>query len=478
MARLLIRSDEMILLKNSEAGKNCDLYGNLYDVLQDYRVLSDEEFKKNQLFDDKARAVILNNKKILIDEIKEEWVAIGYSDEATNEVRCQLCNTKNKFVYYIHNKSNETDLNVGSECIKKFPGIGNFSQVKRTRNEMVKKQSEAKRRIEFDGIDLDDINFIKNSEEWFVKFKILLPYKLYNDIKSGLYNLNSIKTLYIRNGGDIKEVTKQYFEFKSILKKHIQEAEDIYQKNKSNRLVCKKGLADWLKDNNIDIWEGVMKNDGILAEDTLKYCYYKEFVQANLKNFNQCILDKDITIIGMNGNSIRFAIKNSEYTHSLSFTVKSDVFMKEIGCYCLTNKTYRFGKKELTCIFIEQTPNNFEAMCNRIKRPLEKVGLSIERGKYSNDVYYVRLPRVIRTSKSGNKSEKCEIGYKIVAEVMIYEKVGNLIFESDAEFEKVFGKIYNQLNRGTWISKEEKDRMDEISKSLSIRTQREFIPYA
>ncbi len=60
MGKLLIRRDEMILIKNSEAGKNFDLYGNLFAILQTYNVLSEDEFYKNQCFDDKARAVILN----------------------------------------------------------------------------------------------------------------------------------------------------------------------------------------------------------------------------------------------------------------------------------------------------------------------------------------------------------------------------------------------------------------------------------
>lgn len=225
MSKLLIRRDEMILIKNSEAGKNSDLYGNLFASLQTYDSLNEDDFNNHQTMDKAARAVILNNKQLLIDEIKNEWYAIGCNDEATGEVRCQLCHTKNKFVFYIQNKQNNNELHVGSECIKKFPGIKDVSTVRRTFTERQKQQAEIKRRIDFDKIDLENINYIKSSEEWFSNFRILLPYKLYHDIKNILYNLNSLRTNYIKNGGELIHINQQYFEFKKLLETYKQEAE-------------------------------------------------------------------------------------------------------------------------------------------------------------------------------------------------------------------------------------------------------------
>lgn len=479
MAKLLIRRDEMILLKNSEAGKNFDLYGNLFATLQTYDVLSEDEFYKNQTLDDKARAVILNNKKILFDEIKNEWIGIGCNDEATGEIRCQLCRTKNKLVFYIHNKLNDNELNVGSECIKKFPGIENVAKIRRTHNEQQKYQAEVKRRIEFDEIDLANINYIKESEEWFKNFKILLPYKLFNDIKTILYNLNSLKTTYIKSGGEITHVKQQYFEFKEILEKCKTEAENIYEVNKGHILICRKELADWLNVNHHDIWEAVMKNGGLLNSETLKYCYYTKFVQSHLKRFNARISDEDISIIGMNGPLIRLMIKNSDYIYPLYFGINCNVFMQNIGCYCLTNKNYYFGKKELVNISVEQTNSNFDAMCNRIMSPLERIGLQIERSRYTDEKYYVRLPKITRTSKWSDRVETTELGYKKIAESAIFTKFSDLVFASDEEIEIAFSRILSQLNRTTkWLSKDEKDKMEEISKSLSIQQQREFVPYA
>lgn len=477
MSRLLIKKDEMILLKNSEAGKNNELYGNLYDVLQPYDILNEDDFQKNILFNDKARAVILNNKSILIDAIKEEWFGIAYNDEATDEIHCQLCGRKNKLIFYIRNKLNDIELNVGSDCIKKFPGIENISNIKRTYNEHKKQLSESKRTIEFDQIDLNNLNYIKQSEKWFSDFKIVLPYQLHTNIKSVIYDLNSTRTMYIKNGGDLVAVQQQYIEYKNSLEKYKQTAEEIYQTNRANKLVCKKELADWLHINHNDILEKVMKNGGLLSEETLKYCYYDKFVQSNLKIFNSRISDKDINIVGMNGNLVRFVIENNDYTLPLFFCIKSDNFMRNIGCYCLTNKTYTFGKSNLTNLNIEQTHENFNALCNRISAPLEKIGLTIERGQYSNDIFYVRLPKIKNASNSKN-IEYYTLGYKKASESAIYSKLNNLIFDSDQTIESFFAKIFNQLNRSEWITHEEKQSMEELSKSLSIQKQRDFVPYS
>ena len=46
MGKLLLKQDEMILLKNSEAVKNIETYGNMYDCVMPYKVLARLTFKK------------------------------------------------------------------------------------------------------------------------------------------------------------------------------------------------------------------------------------------------------------------------------------------------------------------------------------------------------------------------------------------------------------------------------------------------
>ena len=286
MGKLLLKQDEMILLKNSEAVKNIETYGNMYDCVMPYKVLSEIDLQKNELFNTKARATILGNKNLLFQEIKDEWYAIGCNDETTEEVHCQLCGRKNKRIFYIKNRKNNNELHVGSECIKKFPDIENISVIRKTMREQLSLQNENKRRIQFSEIELDNVDYIKNAEKWFSYFRILLPAVLYNNIKMVLYNLNSLKTNYVKKGGKIEDIREQYIAYKKLFEKYKKEALQFYETNKMKPLICRKNLADWLETEHLNVWKHVLENGGFLDRETLEYCYQTEYVRAHLKQFN------------------------------------------------------------------------------------------------------------------------------------------------------------------------------------------------
>ncbi len=347
MGKLLLKQDEMILLKNSEAVKNIETYGNMYDCVMPYKVLSEIDLQKNELFNTKARATILGNKNLLFQEIKDEWYAIGCNDETTEEVHCQLCGRKNKRIFYIKNRKNNNELHVGSECIKKFPDIENISVIRKTMREQLSLQNENKRRIQFSEIELDNVDYIKNAEKWFSDFRILLPAVLYNNIKMVLYNLNSLKTNYVKKGGKIEDIREQYIAYKKLFEKYKKEALQFYETNKMKPLICRKNLADWLETEHLNVWKHVLENGGFLDRETLEYCYQTEYVRAHLKQFNMKIRDDNIQIVGMNGPFIRFQLQNEDYRLPVYLLVSTKDFMKNIGCYCLTNKKYSYSKHDL-----------------------------------------------------------------------------------------------------------------------------------
>lgn len=52
--RLLVTQQEMVLIKNSNEATNMELYGNLFDCIQNYVKLSKVELDNNIVFDKKA----------------------------------------------------------------------------------------------------------------------------------------------------------------------------------------------------------------------------------------------------------------------------------------------------------------------------------------------------------------------------------------------------------------------------------------
>ena len=121
--KAILSRDEISLLLHSEEAKNNELYGNLFSVLTKLDVL--KAVRLEQLFelDEKAKAALTYNKKSLIDNVKQEWYTESVSAEDPNKsIRCGLCNTPNRYLFYIRNRLNNNRLNVGSSCMTKFPG--------------------------------------------------------------------------------------------------------------------------------------------------------------------------------------------------------------------------------------------------------------------------------------------------------------------------------------------------------------------
>lgn len=473
---LLMTKDEMVLLKNSEAAKNTDVYGNLYAVLSEYGTFSRDQLKNNQLLDDKAKSVLLSNKQILLKDINDEWVGISVSDESDEEVHCQLCGRKNKYVYFIQNRKNEKELNVGSSCINKFPGIANVSTLKHNYKKSSEENKKNQRRIEFDGIDLKDIDFIKTIEEWYKSFPVLLPDTLDSQIRDLVYNLNFIRTSYVNSGGDIEEVRNKYFQFKKEILSLKESAIRFYNDNKNDILICEKDMVIWLKDRYPHIIEKIQMNGGMFAKDTLQYAHESRYVEKNLTYFRKHLVDKDIRIINVNGSYIRFVIQNQNYVYPMVFCMGCKDFMKNIGCHCLSEENYSFGRNDLTNLSIEYGRKNFEAMVNRLISPLNSIGLAIERSEITDDTYYVRLPQMRSVSKWSRKMEKGEIEYKKVQDKVIMERFSQHIFEEDREIAMFFEKIKKKMNNQTsWMSKQKKEEAERMSQALTMTNPREFI---
>ena len=208
--QLLICQKDMVLIKESETAKDKEIYGNLYSVIQDMDKLSESDFTSSKLFDEKARAVILENRNLLIDNSASEWRNIGYYDCTDNKIPCQLCHTPNTHIYYIQNIHNGKELHVGSECRKKFPDKVNARLLRKDYKEHDKQRLIDKRTIEFSEIESLEPGFRENAANSIRNINILLSFDLLNAIKKMLYDINFIRTDYIKNGGDLQEVTDRY----------------------------------------------------------------------------------------------------------------------------------------------------------------------------------------------------------------------------------------------------------------------------
>lgn len=481
-SRLLITMKEMNLIKNSETTKDSEIYGNLFYALQKYETLSEKDLVLSSTFDKQAVIALTNEqmKSELMKKIICEWYGIDYYISPGKKIPCQICHTPNTKIHYIKNKYNKNELNVGSECIKQFPEIENFKEMQRNSYEREKSRKQELRRAEFAQLEIDDPEFVSKARKNFNNINILLPFYLYNDINQIIYNLNFVKTNYIQHGGDYSEVSSRYNKLKVEYTALWNKAIEHYQKNYKNKLVCKKNIANWLKENYLNIWENISKNNGLFTVQTLKFAYEGRFVKEHLKSFSKQLEDDEIRIIDIAGNSIRFAIQNEKYRDPVYFTISNKVFMERLGCFCIIDKDFTFNKDNLTEIKIDDYASNLDALVNRMLVPMQQAGLSLEIGEHSKQLYYKRLPRDLKKSKWSDRVERSEVGYKKIASGYYFNVCNDLLFKSDDVIKRAFESILYKLEMGStkWISQKELHEQEQITKELTIRNQRDFINYA
>ena len=478
----------MVLIKNSEITKDTELYGNLFQTCVPYEKLSRYEFDKLP-FDIKARFSVISDKYNLFEMIKKEWSALPFSDKATEEIHCSLCNRRNVIMCYIKNNVNENIINVGTECIKNFDGFQNVDGVIKLINKSNRDRLENKRRIAFDTIELESTaNFIRNYETWFENSPLLLPYRIFNKIRMDLVSLNKLRGDYIKRDGEFEKIKEDYYVYKRNLLALKEDANVFYSENKNNPLSCKKVLGDMLKEHNQQIWEKVMRNEGIFDEETLKFAYHPEFVKDNIKTFQKCLKDEDFAILEIRDNNVYLSFQNKYHDYPILVYVTCVKFIKEIGYKCLLEKDYKFTKSVLKSIInIPNTNRNFNAITERLNDILPKYGYVIESSKYGDDKYFVRSDAIRnveekkndvtgsqRTKKATNIYAPANKYLKII-DNNFYQNYKEILFKDNVETIKYFINVLKKSSN--WISKEVKEDRENIAKDLSVRQQREFIKY-
>lgn len=476
---LILSQQEMVLIKNSDEAKKTGIYGNLYSCLCRYPKLSKQDFRNDETFDKRAKATLLSseNKKLLIEKIMKEWYAKSEIETSCVEVKCQLCGQPNKYIFFICNKRTGVQLHVGSDCITRFPSIDGVQREKKKIDQLKKEDKQQARKIEFEILEEEEIDFLENSQRKFEDFPMLLPLDLYNDLKITLTQLKKEKNNYIKNGGKLEIIFKEYDFLRNRFNSLYSEAENYYNEVKANSLICNKETAAWLLKHNQRVWETVSRNGGLFSVETLKCLGQESFIKKRLNIFKKHLDDQEIQIIGVFDGKIRFSINSDRYTPHITFTMKTKKFMQNIGCYCLTKEDYKFGKEDLKDIVIENNTSNFDSLSKRLYRILNNYGYEIILENGTSHVYWVMLP--YNKKGGGEYAAKREKLYMLTDIKQFLSTFSPFLLRDTTYIETHFEDIIKKMECGKfWISQAEKNENEEIAKGTrGLQRQKEFIPY-
>lgn len=96
---------------------------------------------------EEERSLFNNLAKTIVTQAASEWKGkhdFPVTDLGEGRVRCSLCNQHNRYIFYITNRFNGKDLNVGSSCIKPYFGslMQQYGNEKITLEQLLKQATE------------------------------------------------------------------------------------------------------------------------------------------------------------------------------------------------------------------------------------------------------------------------------------------------------------------------------------------------
>ena len=391
----ILSRDEISLLKNSDEIKNTDLYGNLYNTL--LKITELEAVTLNELqeygLDNTGVTILTHNKGKLIDDITHEWYVESKSaEDPDKKIRCGLCNTPNRYLFYIRNRLNNIQLNVGSSCMKKFSEIEGYANHKYELGRIQRNQRERAHWLQFHEKFPEAESIIDSANFYFANLPILLPYKIYFCLEESVHLLHIIHTQYIKYGQAPKEFPKDPFElFDETINKYNRlkiKADDFIKNNINNPFICKRSEIDWMiKHKKEQLLKKVALNNGIYTVDTLGEISSINFITQYFNIFLNRMPSGNFKLIKPNDEDsfLCFTIKHgNEYLYNISLKR----FMQQIGAKCFFDTKYIIPEKELFKISkIAVTNKTIEYVTESLKADFDKMRYALLIDDYAENIY-------------------------------------------------------------------------------------------
>ena len=191
----LINKKECVILYHSNI---INKYPEIKELLQKNPFISDEMINDNKELSESTKNLFLSGAyKKLVSDAFDEWYAekISIFDNKSG-IRCSLCNRVNHTICYIKNRNddNETELNVGKDCIKHFPNLTDDDNKYYDIVEQVKEiQKTQNFNMEFKNFDQTILYYEKALDN----SPFLVNRDIFTNVTRTLYKIKELKKNYI-----------------------------------------------------------------------------------------------------------------------------------------------------------------------------------------------------------------------------------------------------------------------------------------
>ncbi len=457
----ILSRDEISLLRNSEILKDVDLYGNLYGILlnlSELKAVTLDDLIEYGL-DDKGITILTHTKGKLIDGVMQEWYVESKSaEDPDKKVQCGLCNTPNRYLFYIRNRLSNSQLNVGSSCMKKFSEIEGYANHKYQLGKIQRNQQQTARWLKFNDKFPEAENIIDSANFYFDNLPILLPYKIYFHLEEAVHLLHIIHVQYVKYGKTPNDSQKNSFElFEETINKYNRlkvKADDFIKKNINKPFICKSTEIDWMKQNKKDaLLKKISLNDGLYTVETLGEIVSISFINQHFNIFLSRMTTNMINLVRPKDehSSLYFIVKQG---NEILYSINTKKFMKQIGTKCFFDPTYIIDEKELFQVSkIIVSDRNLEFVTESLKSNLDKMRYALLIDDYSENIYiYHKYRKDIKEFSYSdflhlydlNKIRKHKNDRDFIGFLITYKKWMSLEEQERVGLDEKIGNLYYQ----------------------------------
>ncbi len=334
--KTLITQEQVVILLNSQAIENYPNFKQLLLLTENKanKSITDDMINKIDLDKDTERLIKSGAFLEIFQAARSEWIAIG--DPDLGNKRCSLCNTKNKLIYYIKNKYNKANLNVGSSCIKHFLNLkdenGEELDVNKIKKLAVRVSRKQKFNETFPDFDSKKLQYIRLAKE----SKYLINSEIDNRFNHAKEKLDKLKKDYLDGKGTDEYLQLIFSQFNKLNKICLTEIPEQNKKLANNEFACTKEIADWLSRNSKKkTLEKIQNNNSCIDGSTIIDVAYLPFVE-NILDKNKAITKdvfSEIWIENIKGSIIQnvYVKINNRYFSNIIFCCSLEKFMKKLG---------------------------------------------------------------------------------------------------------------------------------------------------
>ena len=467
LTKSILSRDEISLLLNSEETKNKSLYGNLFDVLNAIKNMKAVTISdlQNLDIDKTAIAALTYNKKSLLENVKNEWyVESDSSEECDKKVRCGLCNAPNKYLFYIRNRINGKQVNVGSTCMTKFPDIQGYTDYKYSLTKTMRNQQSIARRTKFHSKLPNAIDVMDSANFYFDNLPILLPYELYKPLSNCVKMLRIIYRDYVNYGKKPFESKKTSFElfeeYANNFNNIKQKSDNFIRKNINKELICRKDEIAWMEETKQkQLIIKISKNNARYNRETFSKMTSMIIIKRYFELFNERNSSDSISLIPINHETSAFSFVIVYLGFQFVYKIDVKKYIKQIGVNCVFESEYKYNNKELFSVAdIFYSDSNLNNAISSVKDTMLKFGYAILLDEETTDVYIYR------------KADKSIKHFTMNKFLYMYNK---LLIQKSIDVYSGIAK----LTEKNWIYIEEQSKHGTDEKVNSLYYQQYIEPY-